>query len=125
MLAKLKFMAGAPGCAAEAWAVADDGIALLVPEDFVSPIRLAAAVAAATAAACWLNGKMNVGACIMFGGMGEDCCASRAGGCFLWFDSATLALLDAALSLERLPWKGEGTIEGALVSCSGACARTG
>ena len=62
-LAKLKFMAAAPGCAAEAWAVADDGIALLVPEDFVSPIRLAAAVAAATAAACWLNGKMNVGAC--------------------------------------------------------------
>lgn len=71
-------MADAPGCAAEAWAVADDdGMALLAPEDFVSPIRLAAAVAAATAAACWLNGKMNVGGCIKFGGMGEeDCCAS-------------------------------------------------
>jgi len=69
-LAKLKFMVGAPGCAAEAWAVADDGIALLTPDDFVSPIRLAA-VAAATAAACWLNGKMNAGPCIMFG-MGED-----------------------------------------------------
>jgi hypothetical protein len=42
--------------------VADIGIALLAPEDFVSPIRLAA-VAAATAAACWLNGKMNAGPC--------------------------------------------------------------
>jgi len=69
-------MGGAPGCAAEAWAAADDGIALLTPEDFASPIRLAA-VAAATAAAacCWLNGKMNAGPGIMVG-TGEDCCGS-------------------------------------------------
>jgi hypothetical protein len=75
-LAKLKFMVGAPGCAAEGWGVADNGIAaLLTPEDFVSPIRLAAVAAATTAACCWLNGKMNAGPCIMFG-MGEDCCGS-------------------------------------------------